>query len=455
MKFDSFGIFLSEKIKGGLLNSYIRRNPFFYGAILKTFETMERATLEQRKSWTQKRLRATLEKAAKTVYGASTGGGADIESWPVLEKTSIQNKPETFMTRPKPLTSPGRTSGSTGTPLRLYRSFCSVTAEQASFDHALARHGVDNRRARVAFLTGADVKDPNDTTPPFWKFSSDRMKLLLSSNHLTADSISSYCDILRKYNPDYITAYPSSLETMLTLMLSRGERLDIPLVMTYAEVLPGQVRDLAREVLGCEILDQYGTAERVVFAWAIQPGRHFFLPGYSYIELEPAESEEEGDLYELIGTGLWNMAMPLVRYRTGDLLLLPKGLSDEELGRIKYGVDPFMGVRGRKVEYLVSPDGSRIFGLYRMLQFSSGIMRTQIIQESRTRVRLLIRPIGSFTEKDKNMLLELVRKKLPASMVVEMETTDTFERTKSGKTPFIIKRPGVDGAPGDDQRSVS
>jgi len=455
MKLDSIEIFLSEKIKGGPLNNLVRRNPLFYGRILKTFETLEQATLEDRKRWTQNRLHATLAKAAKTEYGASTGAGTDIGSWPVLEKISIQNRPEAFMTLPKLFTSPGRTSGSTGTPLRLYRSFYSVTAEQASFDHALAKHGVDNRRARVAFLTGADVKDPNDKKPPFWKFSVGGMKLLLSSNHLTAGSISSYCDILREYNPDYITAYPSSLETMLTLMQDGGERVDVPIIMTYAEVLSPKVRDLARDILGCKILDQYGTAERVVFAWAIQPGRHFFLPGYSYVELEPVGSDEEGDLYELIGTTLWNMAMPLVRYRTGDLLLLPKGLNDEELDKIKYGVDPFKCVRGRKVEYLVAPDGSRIFGLYRMLQFSSGIMRAQIIQESRAHVRLLIKPAGRFAEAEKAMFLELVRKKAPDTMKVEIEVTDTFERTMGGKTPFIIKRPGVEDTPGDDRDSVS
>ena len=43
-----------------------------------------------------------------------------------------------------------------------------------------------------------------------------------------------------------------------------------------------------------------------------------FLPTYSMNELRFVESAEDADVYEVIGTGLWSHAMPLVRYRTGD-----------------------------------------------------------------------------------------------------------------------------------------
>ena len=46
--------------------------------------------------------------------------------------------------------------------------------------------------------------------------------------------------------------------------------------------------------------------------------------------------------------------MPLVRYRTGDLMRLRAG-SDPIA--VAYGVEPFLGVVGRTDDYLVAPDG--------------------------------------------------------------------------------------------------
>jgi phenylacetate-CoA ligase len=61
------------------------------------------------------------------------------------------------------------------------------------------------------------------------------------------------------------------------------------------------------------LLDYYGQAERVAFAYATAPGEYRFLPGYAHVEFEPADSEGGNKLYEIVGTSLWNRAMTLIR----------------------------------------------------------------------------------------------------------------------------------------------
>ena len=86
-------------------------------------------------------------------------------------------------------------------------------------------------------------------------------------------------------------------------------------------MLHPHVWELARDTLGCELLDYYGQAERVAFAYATEPREYRFLPGYAHVEFQPdAREERRHVLYEIVGTTLWNHAMPLLRYRTGDLM---------------------------------------------------------------------------------------------------------------------------------------
>ena len=74
---------------------------------------------------------------------------------------------------------------------------------------------------------------------------------------------------------------------------------------------------------------------------ASQPGVYRFLPGYSRVELVPFAQEGASTLYEIVGTSLWNLAMPLVRYRTGDLVSLPAAWGAAELRKSRSALRPF------------------------------------------------------------------------------------------------------------------
>src|SRR5204863_7072670 len=94
--------------------------------------------------------------------------------------------------------------------------------------------------------------------------------------------------------------------------------------------LPRQGRLLALYTLDCKLADYYGQAERVNHAYSWNPDEYYFLAGYAHNELLPV-GEENGYLYEIIGTHFWNLAMPLVRYRTGDFIRFESKPSDKQL----------------------------------------------------------------------------------------------------------------------------
>jgi phenylacetate-CoA ligase len=331
-------------------------------------------------------------------------------------------------------------------PIDLIRSPESIVAEQVCLDRMLVGLGVAPSEARIAVLRGDNIKDPSDMTPPFWRYALGGRRLVLSSNHLSQATVSHYVEELRRFEPEVLWVYPSSLELLCRLVLASGQALRIPRVLSSSEVLRPNAWLLARQALGCRIADYYGQAERIAFAFGFAPTQYFFLPGYSYVELLPHSVDGSAPAFEIVGTSLWNEAMPLVRYRTGDLLRLPWNYGETEREQIVYGLRAFEGVIGRDQEVLYAPDSVRVrvlAGIDHIQREVEHIVRIQVVQDALDRVLIRVVPAQGFGPADQKRLERNARNKIPRSIDLRIEVTETLERTPQGKTPFIIHRPEV------------
>ena len=374
--------------------------------------------------------------------GPSTGedrAATSIGDWPILQKHAVRVAPVHSYAEQR-IAAPAATSGTTGVPLDVWRSFRSVAVEQAAIDLLLARVGVRLRASRVAVLRGDDIKDPGDREAPFWVPAAGGRRLVFSSNHLSAETVSAFAAALTEFEPHVLYAYPTTLESLCRLLRGSGASVSIPICLLSSELVPDDLWQVASDVLGSRLVDYYGLAERVSFAYAFQAGAYQFLPGYSYNELIPCGSDADADLYELVATGLWNLKMPLVRYRTGDLMRLRAG-SDPIA--VAYGVEPFLGVVGRTDDYLVAPDGARLMGIDHIPRGIRNVKRMQVIQERRDAVRVLVVPADLSAGIDRAAILANAARKLPPTMSVSVEVTSELERPPSGKIPFVVRRADV------------
>lgn len=421
----------------------IRRNPVFYASANDELRALDRADLDVRREWTRERTREALSFAARSAYGKRQGAPAELDQWPLLDKSSVRDDPGAFLSGPAIFASRASTGGTTGVPLQLTRSLRSIVVEQACIDRMLRRLRVDPREARMAVLRGDNIKDPSDMQPPFWSAVGGGRRLVFSSNHLNAATIDAYARAIEEFRPDVLWAYPTTLESLCLLLLRAGKRLSVPRVLTSSEMLATHIWPLAREALGTELLDYYGQAERVAFAYAQRPEEYRFLPGYAHVELLKTAEEGEHVLYEIVGTNLWNFAMPLPRYRTGDLVRLPASWQPRELEEVTLGLRTFGGVLGRDSDILVSPEGVQLTGIDHFQRDVANVLRIQVIQEAPDDVRIFVVPDAGYSERDAAQLLHNVRTKVPESMRVDIRRADTLERTALGKTPFVIHRPAV------------
>lgn len=420
-----------------LADRLLRRHPLYYARARRELEEFDRLDGDARRNWQHRKVRRLLEAAGRSDYGRQLGSPRYLGDWPILEKDAVREHPESFLTGVGWLTAPASTSGTTGTPLSMRRSLSSVAFEQAVLDGLVSRAGFDPAACRGAVLRGDDVKSPADRNPPFWRLANGGRRLIFSSNHLDAQTLDAFVTALRDYAPQVLFAYPTVLESLCTLMLARGLTFPIPLTVCGSEVLTRETCELARRALGTRVISYYGQAERVAWADGDPESGYRFLPSYGVAELRFVESHDDGDIYDVIGTGLWNRAMPLVRYLTGDRIRLRPGSS---AAAVEEGRESFPEILGRSGDYILAPSGARLLGIDHIPRDVPHVVRAQFVQESADTVTLFILPAQGFDDESRRLLLEHARLKLPPSMTLRIETTDRLMRNRAGKAPLVIRQ---------------
>lgn len=424
----------------GLLDRFIRYHPLYYKHALHIIRKFNYASMSDRKGLADKLRDRTLKRAMQTIYGKQFGH--DFECWPTLEKATLRDNSGICSTRQFPVIR-ASTGGTTGLPLKLLRSLECVAVEQAFIDNLILEHGLDFRSARIAVLRADEVKNLADDKPPFGILRNNGKRLVLSNAHMSRHTIEWFVSALKEFRPQVLWVYPSMLANMIGLMDATQSELQIPFVLASSESMGGGLFRIAEEALSAKVIDYYGQGERACFAYAMQPEEYWFSPAYGYVELLPREDDvlENGTkTAQIIATTYWNSAMPLVRYNTGDMAIIPAYYKERDLEEVALGVKPFLGIAGRSNEFIITEDGRNIGGLNHLPREVEHILRLQVVQESMNRVTIKVLARVDFSAHDRSMILANARGLIPPEVDVTIEVVDSLETAANGKTPFVIRR---------------
>jgi len=364
---------------------------------------------------------------------------SDLQKLPFLTKEIVRTRYAELVSEDADRRRPRRSasSGTTGTPLVTLRDQNSIEFEQAS----LWRHwGIGGLPlfGRRASLRGHPVVPPNQTTPPFWRRNLAENQLVMSGFHLSFDAGPSFAAAIQDFGARAVEALPASAYFLAESMLAHGVRLDLDLVLTGSEPIYPMHREVMERAFGCKVFDFYGISERVAFG--MECDRHTGLhmaPEYGIVEfVDPRFQHEEG-IREVVGTGLNNYAMPLIRYRTEDFTR-PVDL-ECPCGRKMPLVAPF---ETRVTGMLVTPNG-RVMA-YALVNYAfmglENIRKSQIVQESPEDVVVRIVAGGEFSDTDRRSVIERLEQLMGEGTHVDVELVDDIPREPSGKYRWIVSK---------------
>jgi phenylacetate-CoA ligase len=387
--------------------------------------------------WREERLGRQLECAATRVpyyrqYWQARRHQGDraswelLENWPILEKETLRAQPLAFLADG---CVPGRmfhlqTSGTTGTPLEIWRSRRTV---EGLYALGVARtrgwHGVPDG-TRWARLGGRLIVPQAQRWPPFWAWNAAMNQLYMSTHHLADDLLPHYLDALGRYGIRYLAGYTSSLEALAHAAVALGrEDLRMLVTITNGEPLGEYQRATISAAFGV-VRETYGMAETVAWASECGAGRLHLWPEVGIVE------EQDG---EWICTGLLNADMPLIRYRVGDRGRLAPQDATCSCGR---HLPLVQAIEGRSSDTLITRDGRRVFW-FNPVWYAIPVREAQIVQEALDRVRVIYVPGAGFGAASARTVVTRLRERL-GDVAVVLEEVSAVPRSAGGKLRAVV-----------------
>jgi phenylacetate-CoA ligase len=240
-------------------------------------------------------------------------------------------------------------------------------------------------------------------------------------------------DMLERFRPQVISGPPAILSSLADdLTAEDRRRLNVALVTTGAEMMTVPMRRRIEHGFGAPVADRFGSHE-VVFIAMQRPGREEYRVCGESVVVEVVQDGRPalpGESGELIVTALHSFAMPFIRYRLGDQVVV--GQSNDPYQTLR-------SIEGRIVDRFKLPSGLLVHGytLGEVVEASGlEVRRFQITQERRDafRVRLLLRS----GERPFDQLEGALRERLEPGVGVSIEVVDAFDQNGARKFyPFV------------------
>jgi phenylacetate-CoA ligase len=261
--------------------------------------------------------------------GVSTSdlrSAVDLARFPLVTKADVAEHGEEMNSR----TYQGRivrgvTSGSTGTALRFRQAAEHEGWIEACWERGVSWWGVRRGDRRIV-LWGRPVHGGARAQAAAWL--KHRMRNALSFDtfeELDDAFFRRICDALETFRPRLVYGYGSSLGALAEFMERAGRRLDEasrPRVVVYTgDHIYEAERETGERVFGAPIVSLYGSSEAGSVGYTCPHRTMHVSEDHIHVEFlrEDGTPAEAGELAEIVVTTLNNFAMPLIRYRVGDL----------------------------------------------------------------------------------------------------------------------------------------
>lgn len=307
----------------------------------------------------------------------------DLSKLPIVTKDMVKRYGLEMLTTSPQTVIKGNTSGTTGTPLSVYRNWKTIWTEQAFLYCARKRNGFTYGQRLVSLRGNLDKQDMSLKVHI-------SNTLYLSSYNIAPKNVQFYYNQINEFQPVAIEGYPSSLYALALILRDAGLKLSIPVAFTSSETLLDYQRSVIEELFGTEIFDLYGMTEGCIsLNETANHNGYYEIPGYSINEYF-----EDG----VICTSLINMAFPLIRYRINDMI---------EIADVKLEKNPQIVVKsieGRKDDFILCKDGSRIKRLDFLFKGIKNVRFSQLMQDENDLLHIIIVPEIGFSLSDKKQL---------------------------------------------------
>ncbi len=357
-----------------------------------------------------------------------------IHSFPIINKSIIKENINDFLVKDlkNKKSYPTTTSGSTGTPFTVYRDLNKVKRHQAEniFFQELAGYSLGSKLYYLRVWNEVNRKTllkrvfQNIRTIEISNLSDDNIKFFLS-------------DLEKDKSESSILSFASSLEIIARFIEKNNLKFksnNVKSIITMSEPITSNARHILEDFFGSPVVSRYSNMENGFIAQQELINSVYRINHASfYIEIFDIDQDkllEKGELGRIVITDLFNYAMPLIRYDTGDL------------GRIKMDKEniPYLSdIEGRRVDFITNTKGQILspHAITNTMWKFSDILQFQFIQIAEKEYKIKIN-IDFDTYNKKELLITDLKEYLGKDANIEVEIVHEIPLLASGKRKKII-----------------
>jgi phenylacetate-CoA ligase len=375
---------------------------------------------------------------ADTTGLAADGSLEDLRHFPVLTRRDYQEAgvagtlaahilPERLLDR--------STSGSTGERMVIRRTWLEERLLNCFRWRAFRSYGI-GRHERIVNALFRSARDPSDDQRLARLAMALGWRQMLVVDALGDDTAA---EKAARFAPHCLTGMTSALASLADASVARALPLSPRLAVTTGELLTAPLR--ARiEALGSPIRDLYGSNEFNLLAWECPAGQGTYHVCDDAVVLEVLGPDgrpvEVGQTGEVVVTGLHSFAMPLVRYRIGDLAVrgperCPCGASYSTL----------MAIHGRTIDMFRLVGGMSLhpWTIHNAVRPWLGMVRqASLVQQASDQLEYLVVASEAMGAAEEAALCSAAQAALPAGIGFTLRRVDAIPAGPGGKArPFV------------------
>lgn len=361
-----------------------------------------------------------------------------FEEWPVVNKSIIKAAQEQFMARSMVGTNLHKetTSGSTGTPFMVLQNAgkrLRASADSLYFSK-LAGFNLGTRLYYVRVWNHLNKKSWSQT----WM----KNVVMLSSDNLNDKSLEDFLTTLENDKSEKsVLAYASSITALYHWMkrTNRTTTARVSCFITMSESFPDEARQGIKDLFGCPVVSRYSNQECGLISQQCHEGEGYHINTASFfveiLDIERDVPVEDGVLGRIVVTDLYNKAMPMVRYDTGDLGVLSNECKCGRKGKI------LKSVEGRRVDFITAVNGdllSPVTIINAMWEYGD-LKQWQFIQHDKSDFEMRLNSQTVPYERETELLKD-IKKYIGDTAHINVTYVDEIPLLASGKRKSVLNK---------------
>ena len=435
------------------MNPWIAKNVFYLpielvrGEPIKRYmreiEDFEHLSSEEMSAMQWDRLKALLNHAYKNnvfyrehferagIVPDDINSLVDFERVPFLTKKLLRDNFSSMMSNSPGRVSLRKTSGSTGTPLKLAKDRTATAYMDAYMYDVYGWYGIKigTRQGRIWGIpfgfSGRSMTRAKDVLL-------NRRRLV--SFELSRDACCRYYRQLQEFKPFFLYGLITPINEFAHELVECGidpKELGLKVIIATGERLHPGKKEYVERAFGCRVVNEYGCTESGIIAFECPSGNLHVANHNLLVEIvnpETGAAVALGETGEVVLTELFATGMPLIRYRMGDLAC--KTVDRCSCGRHS----PIIGnVIGRTSELIPTPDGRKVAAALLDYAIPSSVSRFRAILTEVDRLELLLECPQPLSEDERDSIKNKISQYLGNQMRIELRIVGSIPSDPSGK----------------------